>query len=152
VLLTGDHTRFTGDRRYVAYRWFTDPAERAVATPGERERHARQLVADLRAAAGRRIGDATVAGLVDRLGAASADFRRLWAEHEVAVRRADRKTILHPRVGRLLMDCETLMTPDQRQQLLVLTPADAEARERLDLLRVLGVEEFPAGAADPTVR
>jgi hypothetical protein len=49
-------------------------------------------------------------------------------------------------VGAVLMDCETLVTPDQRQQLLVLTPADAEARERLELLRVLGVEEFPAGA------
>jgi hypothetical protein len=27
----------------------------------------------------------------------------------------------------------------------VLTPADAETRERLELLRVLGVEEFPVG-------
>ncbi|MGW0197964.1 MmyB family transcriptional regulator [Nonomuraea sp. NPDC003201] len=86
-----------------------------------------------------------VAGLVDRLQAASADFRRLWAEHEVAVRRGDRKTLLHPRVGRLVMDCETLVTPDQGQELLVLTPADAESRERLELLLVLGIEEFPAG-------
>ncbi len=61
----------------------------------------------------------------------------------MAVRRADRKTLLQPRVGPLLMDCETLITPDQNQQLLVLTPADAETRERLELLRVLGVEEFP---------
>ncbi|HKT02355.1 MAG TPA: transcriptional regulator, partial [Rugosimonospora sp.] len=80
--------------------------------------------------------------LVDRLRAASAEFRRRWAEHEVGVRRADRKTLVHPRVGRLLLDCETLVTPDQGQQLLVLTPADGEARERLELLRVLGVEEF----------
>jgi hypothetical protein len=109
-------------------------------------------VADLRAAAGRRSGDPTVAGLVDRLQAASADFRRLWAEHEVAVRRADRKTLLHPRVGRLLMDCETLVTPDQGQQLLVLTPADADARERLELLRVLGIEEFLTGATGAPVR
>jgi len=50
-------------------------------------------------------------------------------------------------VGPLLLDCETLVTPDQSQQLLVLTPADVETRERLDLLRVLGSEEFPAGAA-----
>ncbi|TDC80094.1 helix-turn-helix domain-containing protein [Streptomyces hainanensis] len=143
ILLTGDHTGFSGDRRHVVFRWFTDPAARAVCPPEEREHHARQLVADLRAAAGRRSGDPAVAGLVDRLRAASADFRRLWEEHEVAVRRADRKTFLHPRVGRLLMDCETLVTPDQGQQLLVLTPADAETRERLELLRVLGVEEFP---------
>jgi transcriptional regulator with XRE-family HTH domain len=155
LLLMGDQTKFSGDRRYVAYRWFTDPAARAVASPEERERHARQLVADLRAAAGRRTGDSTVAGLVDRLRAASADFRRIWAEHEVAVRRADRKSVLHPRVGRLLMNCETLVTPDQGQQLLVLTPADAESRERLELLRVIGIEEFSTGATgstDPTAR
>lgn len=152
LLLTGNHTGFSGDRRYAVYRWFTDPPARAVTPPEERERHARRLVADLRAAAGRRTGDSMVAGLVDRLQAASADFRRIWAEHEVAVRRADRKTLLHPRVGRLVLDCETLVTPDQGQQLLVLTPADAETRERLELLRVIGVEDFPAEAADPTTR
>jgi hypothetical protein len=86
------------------------------------------------------------------LRTASADFRRLWTEHEVAVRRADRKTFLCPRVGRLLMDCETLVTPDQGQQLLVLTPADAEARERLELLRVLGSEESPTGVTGTPVR
>jgi hypothetical protein len=152
LLLTGDHTGFSGDRRYAVYRWFTDPAARAVTPPEEHERYARQLVADLRAAAGRRTGDSTVAGLVGRLQAASADFRRIWAEHEVAVRRADRKTLLHPRVGHLLLDCETLVTPDQGQQLLVLTPADDETRERLELLRVIGVENFPTGAPDPTTR
>jgi hypothetical protein len=152
VLLQGDHTGFSGDRRYVVHRWFTDPAARVVCPLEEQEHHARELVADLRAAAGRRSGDAEVAGLVDRLQATSPDFRRLWAEHEVAVRRADRKTLLHPRVGRLLMDCETLVTPDHGQQLLVLTPADAEARERLDLLRVVGSEEFPAGATGAPVR
>ncbi|MFA1537654.1 helix-turn-helix transcriptional regulator [Actinomadura monticuli] len=148
VLLTGDHTGFSGDRRYPVYRWFTEPAARATAPPEERDRHARELVADLRATAGRRSGDPAVTGLVERLRAASTDFRRLWDEHEVAVRRTDQKTLLHPRVGRLLMNCETLVTPDQGQQLLVLTPADAKTRERLELLRVLGTQEFPAGAPD----
>jgi hypothetical protein len=55
-------------------------------------------------------------------------------------------------VGSLLMDCETLITPDQGQQLVVLTPADAETRERLELLRVLGIEEFPTGATDTPTR
>ncbi|MEU1606446.1 helix-turn-helix transcriptional regulator [Micromonospora matsumotoense] len=144
ILLTGDHTGLTGDHRYVAYRYFTDPAVRDLHGPEEWQRHARQQVADLRAVAGRRAGDPAVTGLIDRLRAASDDFRRLWAEHEVAVRRADRKTFRHPRVGRITMDCETLVTPDLGQQLLVLTPTDAEAREKLELLRVLGVEEFPA--------
>jgi transcriptional regulator with XRE-family HTH domain len=142
VLLMGDQTGFAGDQRYIVHRWFTDPAARAGQLPEEQERHSRQLVADLRATVGRRSGDPVVTGLVDRLLAASADFRQRWAEHEVAVRRADRKTVMHPRVGPVLVDCETLVTPDLGQQLLVLSPADAEARERLELLRVLGVQEF----------
>lgn len=143
LLLTGDHSGFSGDRRYLVYRWFTDPAARTAHPAEEHEHHARQLVADLRAAAGRRSGDATVTGLVERLRAASPEFRMLWAEHQVAVRRVDRKTLLHPRVGPLVMDCETLVTPDQGQQLLVLTPADAETRARLELLLVVGIEDFP---------
>jgi transcriptional regulator with XRE-family HTH domain len=143
VLLAGDLTHFTGDRRYLIYRWFTEPATRAGHPAADHEYHGRQFVADLRAVVGRRAGDPDVTGLVGRLTAVSADFRRQWAEHEVGVRRTDRKTLVHPRVGRLVMDCETLMTQDQGQQLLVLTPADDEARERLALLRVLGLQEFP---------
>ncbi|MEU3194591.1 helix-turn-helix transcriptional regulator [Streptomyces sp. NPDC006992] len=152
VLLTGDHTRHSGDSRYLVHRWFTDPAVRAVHPPEEHELHSRRLVADLRASVGRRPGDPAVTALVDRLREASAHFRRLWAEHEVAVRRADRKTLLHPRVGRLLLDCETLVTPDRLQQLLVLTPADAETRERMELLSVLGTETFPARAEGSSLR
>jgi transcriptional regulator with XRE-family HTH domain len=156
VLLAGDMSGFCGDRRYVAFRWFTEPAARAVSPPQEQESQSRQLVADLRAVAGRRSADPAVRGLINRLRRQSEEFGRLWDEHEVAVRRASRKTLIHGRVGRLTMDCETLITPDFGQQLLVLTPADDEARERLDLLRVLGTEEFPAtppqnprGAAGP---
>lgn len=145
VLLTGDHTGWTGDDRYLVYRWFTNPATRATHPPEEHERQARQQVADLRAAAGRRAGDPTVTGLIERLQAASEEFRLLWAQHEVAVRRADRKVLLHPRVGRLVLDCEILLAPDQFQELLVLTPADDETRERMALLRVLGTEQFAAG-------
>jgi hypothetical protein len=76
------------------------------------------------------------------LQAASGEFRRLWAEHEVAVKRVDRKTVIHPRVGELLLDTETLVGLDHRQRLMVLTPADNETRERLALLQVLGGQEF----------
>ncbi|SNY67190.1 helix-turn-helix transcriptional regulator [Paractinoplanes atraurantiacus] len=141
-LMAGDLTRFTGDDRYMIYRWFTDPASRGVRPEAEAAHHSRQLVADLRAVAGRRAGDPVVERLVARLEADSDEFRALWSEHEVAVRRMDRKTLTHPRVGDLVMDCETLVTPDLGQELLVLTPADTETRERLALLAVLGVEEF----------
>ncbi len=152
MLLIGDHTAFTGDRRYLIYRWFTEPGVHDLHTPEDREHHTRQLVADLRAVAGRRTGDPVVEGLVARLTACSPEFRERWAEHEVSVRRVDRKTLVHRRVGAILLDCETLVTPDLGQQLLVLTPADVDARERLDLLRVLGIEEFPLADVDEQVR
>jgi hypothetical protein len=60
-----------------------------------------------------------------------------------AVIRADRKTVIHPRVGELLLDCETLVGLDHRQRLMVLTPADNETRERPELLQVLGTQESP---------
>src|SRR5688500_12182334 len=66
VLMSGNHTGFSGDRRYPVYRWFTEPAARAFSPIEEHEHHARQLVADLRATAGRRSGDPTVTGLVKR--------------------------------------------------------------------------------------
>jgi transcriptional regulator with XRE-family HTH domain len=147
VLFAGDLTGLSGYQRYSAYRWFTDSGLRAMQAPEEVERHARELVADLRAAVGRRPGDPLATDLVERLRSESEDFARRWAEHEVAVRRADRKTIVHPRVGSMVMDCETLAGQDARQILVVLTPADVQTRERLQLLRVLGVEEFPIDAS-----
>jgi transcriptional regulator with XRE-family HTH domain len=142
TLLMGDLTAYTGDQRYIVYRWFTDPATRGEQPPEEQERQSRSLVSDLRAGAGRRPGDKEVTRLIERLQAESLDFRRLWSEHEVGVRRADRKTFVHPRVGPIEMDCETLVTPDLGQELLVLTPASIADSERLALLYVLGTEEF----------
>src|SRR4051794_23901428 len=49
VLLIGDQTGYTGDRRYVSYRWFTEPESHVVHPSESREQHARQIVADLRA-------------------------------------------------------------------------------------------------------
>jgi transcriptional regulator with XRE-family HTH domain len=147
VLLAGDQTGLTGDRRYLVHRWFVEVDGRDGCPPEDRDHQSRQVVADLRAVAGRRATDPIVTGLVERLQQASAEFRELWSDHEVAVRRADRKTVLHAKVGPMVMDCETLMTPDQGQLLLVLTPADAQTRDRLDLLRVVGTQEFPADSS-----
>ncbi|WP_432824819.1 helix-turn-helix transcriptional regulator [Dactylosporangium sp. CA-092794] len=143
ALLLGDGRRFRGDERYHAYRWFTDPSQRALHPEDEQERHARVIVADLRAAAARRHGDADVVRLVGRLKAASPEFAARWDEHEVQVRRADRKRIRNPQVGLVHVDCETLVTPDQRQTLIVLTPTQGtDAAEKLALLSVVGTQQF----------
>ena len=61
--------------------------------------HSRTHAADLRATYGRRRGDADVEDRRRAAARGSAEFAELWEQHEVAVRRADRKRIAHPEVG-----------------------------------------------------
>ncbi|GAA2360841.1 helix-turn-helix transcriptional regulator [Dactylosporangium salmoneum] len=148
ALLLGEQRRFRGDERFLAYRWFTGAGDMTVEYPPEEvEERCRSLVADLRATAARRHGDPDVARLVARLHAVSPDFTRRWEEHEVKVRRFDRKRIHNPQVGMVEVDCETLVTPDQSQQLIVLTPAaGTDAAEKLALLAVVGLQQFSNGS------
>jgi transcription regulator MmyB-like protein len=99
----------------------------------------------MRATYGRRRGDADVEALVASLLAASTEFATLWAEHEVGVRRADRKRIIHPEVGLVELSCETLVGGVGEQTLVVLFPQPGtEAREQLELIRVIGTQQFTA--------
>jgi transcriptional regulator with XRE-family HTH domain len=141
--LLGDQTRYSGRSRSFAWRWFTDPDARRLYPREDHEHHSRVQVADLRATAARRRTDADVVDLVRGLRAASPEFAERWDEHEVAVRRSDRKRIVHPQVGVVEVDCETLLTPEHDQRLLVFTaqPGTAAA-EQLALIRVIGLQEF----------
>ncbi|WP_345750177.1 helix-turn-helix transcriptional regulator [Microbacterium rhizophilus] len=145
VALFGDHTARTGLDRSDVHRWFADPASREVYPPDERPRHARALVANLRAAYGA-LGDRSRAGeLVRTLQARSPEFAALWDRHEVARRFEDHKTLIHPELGPIEVDCQVLFTEDQSQALLVLTaPPRTEGWEKLRLLSVLGTQRFGA--------
>ncbi len=53
------------------------------------------------------------------------------------------KTFLHPQVGRLALDCEVLLTASGEQSLILFTARPGtDTAERLELLRVLGRENF----------
>lgn len=143
VALVGDQTGRSGREASAVWRWFTDPAARGVHPAEDHDHHSRIMVADLRAAAARRRGDDDVEDLVRGLRATSAEFAALWEQHEVAVRRADRKRFVHAEVGVVEVDCEVLLTPEHGQGLVLLTarPGTA-AREQLQLLRVLGTQDL----------
>jgi hypothetical protein len=99
-------------------------------------------VADLRAAVARRGYDADSTALVERLSAAP-EFATLWQLHEVAVQRHRRMRLVHPAIGPLELDCETLLTPSEDQRLLVFTaPPGTPEIGRLALLGVVGAESF----------
>ncbi len=141
--LVGDETRFPGRAAHVTRRWFTDPAGRALYPPEDHAHHGRAFVADLRATAARRHGDHDVESLVSALLAASTEFRALWERHDVVLRRADRKRILHPVVGEVDVDCEVMLTPEHGQSVVMLTPRPGTpARDRLHLLKVLGTQDM----------
>jgi transcriptional regulator with XRE-family HTH domain len=140
-LVSGDRTLDAGRERNGVWRWFTHPDARSRVPQEDWEVHSRSHVADLRATAGRRAGDAAVTGFVADLIAASPEFAELWAEHEVAVRRADAKRIVHPEVGLLDLLCERLTSDVDGSILVVLHPRPGtDCRDKLELLSVIGTQ------------
>ncbi|KAA8889819.1 helix-turn-helix domain-containing protein [Nocardia colli] len=141
TLLLGDLANRRGWERFYAYRWFTDVESRAVFPEEDWDRLGRKHVADLRATAARRAGDADVTEFIAKLRSVSTEFDVFWDEHEVAVRLSDTKRIQHPEVGLIDTICETLLTPNAAQRLLVYLPQPGtDAAEKLDLLRVIGTQ------------
>ncbi len=149
--LFGDKSGYTGLARSEIYRWFTDPTERLRYPQDDRDRQSRAQVANLRAAYGS-MGPKSQAGeLVRALQAASPEFAALWDQHEVGKRFADHKTLIHPELGAIEVDCQVLFTEDQSQALLVLTaPPRSEAYDKLQLLGVLGQQHFAGTGSQPT--
>jgi transcriptional regulator with XRE-family HTH domain len=139
----GRHDDGADRGRNLTWRWFTQPASRALFPEDDWPRHSAAHVGDLRATYSRRAGDTDVVTLVHDLQEHSTEFRALWERHEVAVRRFDRKRILHPEVGLLHLTCEMLLTPEEDLRVRAFFPTEGtDAREKLDLLRVIGTQSF----------
>jgi transcriptional regulator with XRE-family HTH domain len=139
IALLGEQTGFTGLERSFTYRWFMDPAVRALYPADDHAHQGRVQVADLRAAVAMRPRDPFAAKLVRTLHALNDEFAALWDGHDVAGGRSDRKRVVHPTVGVVDLDCEVLATARRDQRLLVFTPRPGtEAVSQLDLLRGIG--------------
>ena len=149
VALLGDQSGFRGPRASFVHRWFTEPATRDQYPGADHERHSRSFVADLRAAVARRDAKDPEAGaMVRTLLDVSPEFAALWADHDVAFRRDDRKRLVHPTLGPIEVNCLHLFSEDGRQRLLWFTPAvGTDSAGLLDLLSVVGTQEVvePSG-------
>ncbi|MGW3036304.1 helix-turn-helix transcriptional regulator [Streptomyces sp. NPDC001178] len=148
--LSGDAFARPPRERNLLRRFFLDPAARNLFPPEDVAEHARSHVANLRAVAAARPDDPEPAALVAELRAGSEEFERLWAEHEVAVRRRSTKRFQHPLVGLLELDCEILLSEDDHHQLVIHTARPGtESYERLQLLRVVGLQDLKASSPPP---
>jgi transcriptional regulator with XRE-family HTH domain len=134
-----------GRSRNGVWRWFTEPGTQDRVPEEDRARHATGPVNDLRATHSRRAGDADVTSLVADLLDRSPEFRLLWEQHDVAVRRLDRKRMAHPEVGLLDLTCEVLLTPEDDLKVVAHFPTEGTGtREKLELLRVIGHQDLQA--------
>ncbi|MGV9328348.1 helix-turn-helix domain-containing protein [Streptosporangium sandarakinum] len=108
---------------------------------------ARDIVAFLRLDAGRRPVDESISALVAELSAASAEFRRLWGEHQVKDKGHGRYLYRHPLVGELELAYETLRLPDHPGLALIVHTADEGSASHiaLRLLTTWADQETPAG-------
>ncbi|TDE28643.1 XRE family transcriptional regulator [Nonomuraea mesophila] len=141
--LYGDASALPQEERNVVWRYFTDPAARALFPAEDHDRASRAAVADLRATLAGRPHDARLTGLVRRLRARSKEFAQLWEDHHVAVRRNDVKRFVHPVVGLLELECEVLANPEHDQRLIIYTARPgSDSYERLELLRVVGLQDL----------
>lgn len=100
-------------------------------------------MADLRAVTAARSGDPRTRQLITTLVGASEEFAALWSMQEVAVRRHDRKRLVHPTLGEIEVTCLSLLSEDGSQRLLWFTPSpDGDAREKFELLAVIGDQQL----------
>jgi MmyB-like transcription regulator ligand binding domain len=144
IALLGQAAPLTGPRASFVYRWFTDPRARDLYPEADHAQQSASFVADLRAAAGRRAAtDPDTTTIISELHQRNPEFIALWNHHNVAVRRNERKRIVHPTIGTIEVNCLNLFSEDNRQRLLWFTPAlGTPAIEQLELLTVLGTQDL----------
>jgi transcriptional regulator with XRE-family HTH domain len=143
VALLGDHSGYTGSERSQVFRWFTDPDERRRYPVRDHDHQSHLQTAALRAALGAAGRGSRAAQLAEELSRRSAEFARIWDLHEVRRRFDDHKTLVHPELGEIDLDCQALVTEDQSQALVVLTAQrGTEAYQKLELLAVIGEQSF----------
>ncbi|MEU9182692.1 helix-turn-helix transcriptional regulator [Streptomyces sp. NPDC048550] len=152
TLLTGNPTWVSvfghtpaGRPGNLAWTVFTRPLHDVLVEAGEIDRFQQALVADLRITYGRYPHDGFVGQLVGDLLDASPRFATLWAKGTVVSFASERKTLHHPTVGRLDLDCDVLTALDNDLRIVAYTaPPTSETAGKLQLLSVVGpIETIP---------
>lgn len=144
IALHGDPAALPITERNLARALFGTGAARASMRPVRSERgqdaFETSIVADLKDAVSRYPEDAQLDRLVRELQGASDAFARHWATQTAAVQHTtDRKTIRHPEIGDIRLDCDVLIVPGADLRMVTYTAATGSSDAgKLDLLRVTG--------------
>jgi transcriptional regulator with XRE-family HTH domain len=139
-----DFSAVPPSRRNLVYRHFLhpDPAARHYGMTGAEE-FGRLAVGQLRTAAARYPADPGIRTMVATLRSRSPEFAALWDDHHVETGFHHQKTMQHPVVGALRLNCDTLAVPLRDQYLVCFTPEHgSRSAEALRLLSVVGTQDM----------
>jgi transcriptional regulator with XRE-family HTH domain len=139
--LMGDPSGWRGNERNGVWRHFVGPGSRARYTPESLRAYEAARVSDLRTATARYPADQRLGQLVAELRANSTRFAELWDSGAVGRYGPSRKTIDHPQVGPVMLDCDVLTVEGSDLRIMIYTAEPGtEDAERLALLTVLGTQ------------
>lgn len=146
--LMGAPSAMGGRARNLAWRAFTGHSSRVGPSDGEADAFEATIVADLRRAVGTYPDDTSLRLLVDELRRASPRFAELWAARTVDRAGAGSKTVHHPEIGPITLDCDVLTVAGSDLRIVVYTadPASPDAG-KLRLAQVIGLEKITS--SDP---
>jgi transcriptional regulator with XRE-family HTH domain len=144
--LMGDPSAVSGWDRNLIWRTFTGKSTRVRKSDAEVDEFETNAVSDLRRAIGTYPEDVRLRQLVEALQQASSRFAKLWAERVINRAGPNSKTVIHPEVGPITLDCDVLTVAGSDLRLVVYTaePSSPDA-ERLRLVQVIGLQELRPG-------
>lgn len=142
--LLGDFTEWPPAQRNIIWQQFLGTGPRRVAaTPTETQTAAVFSVSSLRSARAHYPDDPDLLLLISELRTRSARFEQLWNERPSEPWRSASKSVDHPELGLLVLECDTLLVPDSDQTVIVYSAAPGTpAASALDLLRITGTQQF----------
>jgi transcriptional regulator with XRE-family HTH domain len=139
--LMGDPSAVSGRDRNLIWRTFSGASTRVRKNDAELDDFETNAVADLRRAVGTYPDDPKLRQLVEELRQTSPRFAKMWAERAVDTTGSNRKTVVHPEVGPITLDCDVLTVAGSDLRLVVYTaePSSPDA-DRLRLVQVIGLQ------------
>jgi len=140
--LLGDPSRIAPEHRSLVYSRFPIPGspggvEAWPVHSDNADATDRAIVADLRRASARYPEDRRLAELLRRTIDGNPHFAELWRAGAVGDHAEDRKTIEHPAVGEITVDCDHLYAGDTDLKIVAMTaPIGSEDASKIELARI----------------
>jgi transcriptional regulator with XRE-family HTH domain len=144
--LLGDPAPLPPGERNMLMVMFSEPGE--VLRCADWETTALEYIGMLRAAVATDPTHPRATAIVGELSIRSADFRRLWARHDVRESVHGSKRFQHPRVGDLTLDWDTYPLPGSPGPVLLVYTAEPGSPDA-DRLQLLAALHDPKGASAP---